>query len=144
MKNENSNLVDYYLYYCFAVNIFRVFMYIVAKDSVTSVKISPEAWKNKGIQEVAHAYTNVIRIFMCFRAAVTLWATYLPDTTQKRLLCSIIFIFDFYMALMIFSPEKENAVALRSQNNRKPVKIIQASIVVAGVIFHFCWLVLRN
>jgi hypothetical protein len=114
-------------------------MYIVAKDSVTSVKISPEAWKNKGIKEVAYAYTNMIRIFMSFRAAVTIWATYLPDTIQKRILCTIIFIFDLYMAVMIFSPEKEDSVAFKSRNHRKSVKIIQSSIVVAGIIFHFCW-----
>jgi sulfite exporter TauE/SafE len=59
----NTNTTADYLGFSLLINLIRIVMYILYPVHVASVKITIESWKNKGIQEVMYAYTQVILIF---------------------------------------------------------------------------------
>ena len=50
-----------YFYYAFAVNVFRVTMYVINLEGATVIKVSKEAWEDKRIQEEMYVHTRMIR-----------------------------------------------------------------------------------
>ncbi len=140
---SQPQLPNLYFYIAGFVNAFRIFMYTFFQKNVTEVKISPEAWQEASVREVATAYTRLIRVFLVYRLALCIYGTIIPDSTLKRLLCTIMFAYDcyfIYALLNIGQRKKDSAVKHR---NRIPPLLITSFIVSVGLIFHFSWFVLN-
>lgn len=136
-----ENLTNYYLYYAFVVNAFRVIVYYIMHSQVSLVKVTPEAWKNKAVQETMLAYTAMIRLFMTLRGVLCYWGTTLPESLQKRQLCSIMFFFDLFMLWQLFfgAQTKKDSI-MKHQKDNFPPKLIQSSVVLFGAYYHYYWL----
>lgn len=140
-KMDLASLTGYYLYFSLFVNLFRVTIYILKPEDVSSVKVTPEAWKNKWVQETMLAYSRVILLLMAFRSAICFWGLNLPDSLEKRQLCSILFLFDAYMTKQVFFPSKSKKDSIMvHQQDGLPPKIIQLSVFLFGTFLHYYWL----
>ncbi len=150
MKNQKMNsypeLANYFLYHSLFISLVRISVYCHDIEHVTKVKVTQAAWKDPRIREVMYAYSYAVFLFLCFRHVIFMWATYLPESVNKRLLCSIVWAFDVYMCYRIFFPYKKTQgneeSVMQHQQKALPPKILQSSLVLSGIAFHFSWLVL--
>jgi hypothetical protein len=139
------NLTNACLSYSLFVNAFRVSVYLIAPEKVASVKIDKDAWKDSRIREAVLAWTQMILTFMSFRAVICLWAIFLPDSGNKRYLCSIMFVYDLFIFSRLLqkkSAHKKDTIMVHEMNAWPPF-LIQLSLVLIGSMFHVCWLVLK-
>ena len=138
-------VLDYYFYWAFFVNVFRVTMYIILFERVTKGKVRKDVWENPAVREATYCFTGTIRLFMIFRAVITGWAMYLPDDIMKRSLVSIFFVCDLYMLSQIVGISKDaKGKYIEQRENSLPPFLIQLTIVIFATWFHIWWLVLGN
>ena len=106
-------------------------MYIFQHEHVTKVKVSKQAWEEPAIREAMYVYTSMIRTFMSFRAAVSLWAALIfqQGTAETSLAC-IMLAFDLYMMFKLML--KPSSKTMQHQNILVP-GAIQASLCLAGI-----------
>ena len=138
-------VLDYYFYWAFLVNVFRVVVYIILFEQVTKVKVRKDVWENPAVQEAAYSFTGTIRMYMAFRSAITGWAMYLPDDVMKRSLVSLFYVSDLYMLYQIIGTSKNGKrTYMVHREDAWPPFLIQLTIVSFGTWFHIWWLVLGN
>jgi hypothetical protein len=144
-RSRMVNLTNACLSYSLFVNAFRVSVYLIAPEKVASVKIDKDAWKDSRVREAVLAWTQMILTFMSFRAVICLWAVFLPDSGNKRYLCSIMFVYDLFIFSRLLqkkSAHKKDTIMVHEMDAWPPF-LIQLSLVLIGFIFHVCWLVLK-
>lgn len=90
------------LYVSLAMNVFRVFMYVVNLDGATTVKVTKQAWENLDIREVMYTHTKFIRRFMAYRAIICGWAIWmLEEGPAMNSLCILQALYDLYLMRVI-------------------------------------------
>lgn len=117
-----ENLTNYYLYYAFAINVFRASVYYVCHSYVSKVKVTRMHGKKKTVQETTMAYTAIIRLFMTLRGFLCYWGTTLPESLQKRQLCSIMYFFDLLLLQQLFfytDSKKDSIMKYRTTFRRR-------------------------
>ena len=124
-----------YLYYAFGVNLFRTVVYIVNQEHVSKVKVTKQAWEDMGIREIMYSYTGLIRMFMCFRAAVCYWAaTELAEGSGKVKFCAIVLAFDIYLMVQLVRLADIKAKKVLQHQQILVPGSIQASLCIAGTL----------
>lgn len=126
-----------YIYIAFAFSAFRCLVYIIKKETVTKVKITPAAWKIKEVRDTAYAYTSTIRSFMAFRTLVFGWGTTISEPHIIKQLAHISVLFDIYIFLSLLShfgyfglTKFESAVQYQS----KSALYLQLVLVLSGIL----------
>jgi hypothetical protein len=90
-----------YLLFASSVAFFRVGVYIFRWKTVTQVKIAPKAWEDEDprIQEVAYAFTYMIRTIMLLKGVVFSYSSFLRNGDDRDAVALISFGFDLWMWL---------------------------------------------
>lgn len=113
-----------------ATYIFRLVMYLTKLEDVTRVKVSPEAWKNAAIREVAFAWTKTLGMYICFRGLIATWGFFLPDDIMKWWFCFFNLCADSFMLLQMLSPSHSRQVLVHQQ--KAVPLLIQVVVTAAG------------
>jgi hypothetical protein len=98
-REERMILSRQYLLFASFIAFFRVGIYIFRWKAVTQVKIDPKAWEDPKIQEVAYAFTYMIRTMMLLKGIVFSYSSFLKNSEERDVLALISFGFDLYMLL---------------------------------------------
>lgn len=127
-----------YLSVVFAITLFRVLVYTFQPEFPAMVKISPDAWKDKRVQEVTRAWVFTIRNFMAFRAMTTIAAMTLEESKEKLYFCIInvlldVKLFDGMLRNFVYGKENGNIAILH--RNYTPPLVLQTIVLCAGIIF---------
>jgi hypothetical protein len=127
-----------YLYVVAGVSAFRVAMYVLFIENVTSVKINPKIWNDAAVQEVAYGYSGVIRLLCMLRAALCYWgARNLPPSLQGQL-ALITFMTDlqiYYTAFKMYSRPEEQDEKKAFTRTTTVAMGIQTGLVCTGILW---------
>lgn len=126
-----------YLILASAFSLFRFIMYHLRHEYVTKVKITPVAWQNSDVRDIAFQYTAQIRLFMGFRALVYGWGASLIETPISCQLAYISLFVDIYLLLNLFSLFNGNKRSGIVKYQSKAPLYIQFTLVCTGILIFF-------
>lgn len=128
-----------YLGWSCVVGTFRLVMYFINFETVSSTKVTKQAWKDEGIREVMFAFSYVLGKYLFFRLCVSLWAMYLVESEMKNIFCAIMLVFDCVMLKQTIggAEKKSSKKKVMVHQNKLPPLILQGSLVFVGFLAMF-------
>jgi hypothetical protein len=122
------------LYFSFAMNLFRVVMYIVNLNGATTVKVTKQAWEDLNIREVMFTHTRFIRKFMTYRTMICGWAIMmLEEGPALHSLCVLQVAFDLYLMCVIVYKANDRSIRVMKHQNIYAPASLQALLCAVSV-----------